>query len=119
MAECTHLDQISDVDPQTPSGCGECMKIGGTWLHLRLCLSCGEVNCCDSSPNQHATKHFESTGHPIMRSFEPGETWFWNYQTNEMGDGPELAAPDCHPESQPTPGPAGVVPSDWESKLNA
>ena len=65
MAACTHLDQIEDVDPQTPSGCGECMKIGGHWLHLRLCLSCGEVNCCDSSPNKHATAHFHESGHPF------------------------------------------------------
>ena len=65
MAECTHLDQIADVDPQTPNGCGECMKVGDRWLHLRLCLTCGEVNCCDSSPNKHATKHFHSSGHPL------------------------------------------------------
>ncbi len=76
-AACTHLDQITEVDPQTPTGCGECMKIGGTWLHLRLCLSCGEVNCCDSSPNRHATAHFHESGHPLMQSFQPGEDWVW------------------------------------------
>ncbi len=76
---CTHLDQITEVDPQTPAGCGECMKIGGTWVHLRLCLSCGEVNCCDSSPNQHATAHFHESGHPLMQSFQPGEDWIWCY----------------------------------------
>ncbi len=65
--------------PQTPAGCGECMKIGGTWLHLRLCLSCGEVNCCDSSPNKHATKHFHASGHPLVQSFQPGEDWVWCY----------------------------------------
>ena len=62
MSECTHVDQIDeDVEPQTPQGCGECMKIGGRWVHLRLCLTCGEVNCCDSSPNRHATKHFHAS----------------------------------------------------------
>jgi uncharacterized UBP type Zn finger protein len=79
MAACTHLDKIEDVDPQTPSGCGECMKTGGHWLHLRLCLSCGEVNCCDSSPNKHATAHFHETGHPLVQSFQPGEDWIWCY----------------------------------------
>jgi uncharacterized UBP type Zn finger protein len=79
MAECTHLDQISDVEPQTPNGCGECMKVGDGWVHLRLCLSCGEVNCCDSSPNKHATKHFHASGHPLIQSFQPGEDWIWCY----------------------------------------
>jgi hypothetical protein len=79
MPDCTHLDQIADVDPQTPAGCGECMKIGGTWVHLRLCLACGEVNCCDSSPNTHATKHFHASGHPLIQSFQPGEDWVWCY----------------------------------------
>jgi uncharacterized UBP type Zn finger protein len=55
------------------------MKIGGHWLHLRLCLSCGEVNCCDSSPNRHATKHFHDSGHPLVQSFQPGEDWIWCY----------------------------------------
>jgi uncharacterized UBP type Zn finger protein len=79
MAECTHLDQISDVEPQTPNGCGECRKVGDRWVHLRLCLSCGEVNCCDSSPNKHATKHFHASGHPLIQSFQPGENWIWCY----------------------------------------
>jgi uncharacterized UBP type Zn finger protein len=76
-AECTHLDQIRDVTPLTPEGCGECLKTGDRWLHLRLCLTCGGVNCCDSSPNKHATKHFHGSGHPIVQSFEPGEDWIW------------------------------------------
>jgi uncharacterized UBP type Zn finger protein len=79
MAECTHLDQIADVEPQTPSGCGACMQVGGHWVHLRLCLSCGEVNCCDSSPNKHATAHFHASGHPLVQSFQPGEDWIWCY----------------------------------------
>jgi uncharacterized UBP type Zn finger protein len=75
--ECTHLNQISEVSPMTPQGCGECLKTGDRWVHLRLCLTCGEVNCCDSSPNKHATKHFHASGHPIMQSFQPGEDWLW------------------------------------------
>jgi hypothetical protein len=75
--ECTHLDQIHDVTPLTPQGCGECMKTGDRWVHLRLCLTCGGVNCCDSSPNKHATKHFHASGHPIVQSFQPGENWIW------------------------------------------
>jgi len=75
--QCTHLDQIRDVTARTPDGCEECLAIGSTWVHLRLCLSCGHVGCCDNSPNKHATKHLHQTQHPIMRSFEPGEAWGW------------------------------------------
>jgi uncharacterized UBP type Zn finger protein len=77
--QCTHLDQIKNVSARTPEGCEECLKIGSSWVHLRLCLSCGHVGCCDSSPNKHATKHFHATQHPIMKSFEPGEDWGWCY----------------------------------------
>ena len=77
---CSHLKQVSqDIQPNTPNGCEECLKMGSDWVHLRLCLSCGHVGCCDSSPNKHATKHFKTTEHPIIRSFEPGETWEWCY----------------------------------------
>ena len=79
MAECTHLDQISEVEPQTPKGCSACMKTGDTWVHLRLCLACGDVNCCDSSRNKHATKHAHAAGHPLVQSFQPGEDWIWCY----------------------------------------
>ncbi len=68
MAECTHLNQIQDVKPHT-RGCEDCLKIGDRWVHLRLCLGCGHVGCCDSSKNKHATKHFHATKHAIMRSF--------------------------------------------------
>jgi uncharacterized UBP type Zn finger protein len=78
MPECTHLDEIQDVKPKT-KGCEECLKTGSSWVHLRLCLVCGHVGCCDSSPNKHATKHFHKTHHPIIRSFEPGEEWGWCY----------------------------------------
>jgi len=76
---CKHVKEIRDVTPRTPDGCEECLKTGDTWLHLRLCLECGHVGCCDSSKNKHATKHFHSTNHPIMKSFEPGEDWKWCY----------------------------------------
>jgi hypothetical protein len=110
----------ADVDPTVhPSGtgCAECDSVGGWWVHLRRCAACGHIGCCDDSLARHATAHWRATGHPIIRSFEPGEDWFWNYGTNEYYDGPTLAAPDCHPEEQPTPGPAGRVPSDWMTQL--
>jgi uncharacterized UBP type Zn finger protein len=77
-AQCTHVDQIRDVEPGT-EGCEECLAMGDRWVHLRLCLTCGHVGCCDSSRNKHATKHFQATGHPIVQSFEPGEEWGWCY----------------------------------------
>ena len=78
MATCQHLDQIDVVTPGG-DGCQECLEIGDSWLHLRLCMSCGHVGCCDSSKNKHATGHFRSTDHPIIMSYEPGETWGWCY----------------------------------------
>ena len=73
---CQHLDQatITTTDKRV---CEECVKMGDTWVHLRLCMTCGQVGCCDSSKNKHATKHFHATKHPIMRSLEPGEDWAW------------------------------------------
>jgi uncharacterized UBP type Zn finger protein len=76
---CTHLDQIQDVKPSTPDGCEECLEQGDTWVHLRLCMTCGHVGCCDSSGNKHASKHFQATGHPIVQSLERGEDWLWCY----------------------------------------
>ncbi len=73
---CTHLNTIREVTPSA-KGCEECLKIGSTWVHLRLCLECGHVGCCDSSIHKHSTKHFHKTNHPIIRSFEPGEDWRW------------------------------------------
>jgi uncharacterized UBP type Zn finger protein len=75
---CTHLDQIRDVTASA-DGCEDCLRIGSWWVHLRLCLTCGHVGCCDSSPNTHASKHAASAGHPIVRSLEPGEDWAWCY----------------------------------------
>jgi adenylate cyclase len=78
-----HLEEVNqNIEPKTPDGCEECLQRGSDWVHLRLCLSCGHVGCCDNSPNKHATKHFKSTKHPIIRSFEPGETWEWCYVDN-------------------------------------
>ena len=75
---CSHLDQIRDVTPRS-EGCEECLLTGDRWVHLRLCLSCGHVGCCDSSPNRHATKHHHNTGHAVIRSFQPGEDWMYCY----------------------------------------
>ena len=74
---CSHLFDFTDVIPNTPSGCEECLKTGDRWVHLRLCVSCGHVGCCDQSKNKQATKHFELTTHPLIKSFESGEDWGW------------------------------------------
>lgn len=78
-AECVHFDGIKPVAPRTPEGCEECLKTGMQWVHLRLCLQCGHVGCCDNSIGKHATKHFHRSQHPVIRSFEPGEDWGWCY----------------------------------------
>ena len=78
MPVCHHLDTIRPVHPSA-NGCEDCLKIGGHWVHLRMCLECGHVGCCDSSPNRHATAHFHATKHPIVTSREPGEDWKWCY----------------------------------------
>jgi uncharacterized UBP type Zn finger protein len=78
MSTCTHLDEIRDVAPNT-KGCQECLQMGDRWVHLRLCLTCGHVGCCDSSKNKHASKHFHTSGHPIVKSLEPWEDWRWCY----------------------------------------
>ena len=80
---CRHLDQIQ-VRTTEKRGCEECLKSGDTWVHLRLCLSCGHVGCCDSSKNRHATKHFHKMQHPLMRSIEVGESWVWCYLDREV-----------------------------------
>ncbi len=78
MDSCSHIAQIAAVTPSA-DGCEDCLKIGGSWVHLRLCMICGHVGCCDNSPNRHATKHYHATTHPIIRSFEPGEAWGYCY----------------------------------------
>jgi uncharacterized UBP type Zn finger protein len=78
---CSHLSQIELTElPESIPGCEDCLAIGGRWLHLRMCTSCGHIGCCDSSPNRHATAHVNETGHLVIRSAEPGEDWFWCYE---------------------------------------
>jgi uncharacterized UBP type Zn finger protein len=77
-SECTHLDQVHDVSPRS-SGCDECIAMGDSWVHLRMCLSCGHIGCCDSSKNKHASGHFRESNHPLVESAEPGEDWRWCY----------------------------------------
>lgn len=76
---CDHLRLADNAPPRTPDGCEECLKMGETWVQLRRCLHCGHIGCCDSSKNKHATKHFDTTKHPTIQSFEQGETWKWCY----------------------------------------
>jgi len=91
---CTHLDTVEQITP-SGNGCEDCLKIGGQWVHLRLCMRCGHVGCCDNSPNRHASAHFKSNNdHPLMRSFEPGEDWWWCYVDKvffEVSDTPALS----------------------------
>ncbi|HZL27122.1 MAG TPA: UBP-type zinc finger domain-containing protein [Acidobacteriaceae bacterium] len=83
--ECPHFDNLKPVKA-SDTGCKECLELGDTWVHLRECLNCGHVGCCDSSRNKHATKHFHAARHPVMRSIEPGETWGWCYVDEVMVD---------------------------------
>ena len=82
--QCTHLETIKYDLPARIEGCEECLQAGDSWVHLRLCTSCGHIGCCDSSKNRHATKHFHHTQHPVIRSAERGEAWFWCYMDNVM-----------------------------------
>ena len=76
---CSHLGEVAAVTPSVTGACEDCLKEGSTWVHLRLCLVCGHMGCCDNSPRRHATAHWHSSGHPLMRSAEPGEEWAWCY----------------------------------------
>jgi len=109
---------INPAAEPSGTGCVECLALGGWWLHLRRCAECGHIGCCDNSPNQHASKHNASTGHPIITSFEPGERWFYDYRTEQFLSGPKLHTPHSHPLDQPVPGPAGAVPSNWQTLLH-
>jgi uncharacterized UBP type Zn finger protein len=83
MEVCSHLDAIRVTTlPEPIAGCEECLKIGSPWVHLRMCMTCGQIGCCDSSPNRHASRHAATVGHPIARSAEPGEDWSWCYVDN-------------------------------------
>ena len=114
----TNAGSIEPTVPPSGTGCVECLAADGWWFHLRRCARCGHVGCCDSSPSQHASKHAQTSQHPIVQSFEPGEDWFWDYSTNEYVNGPALAAPTDHPPNQPVPGPQGRVPPDWQRHLH-
>ena len=98
--QCTHLNHVHSVTPSA-EGCEECLKTRDRWVHLRLCLTCGHVGCCDSSKNTHATKHFHTTHHPIIQSFEPGEQWRWCYPDELFMEG-ALESP-TRPSTGPTP----------------
>ena len=108
-----------DVRP-SGTGCADCESASpkGWWVHLRRCAQCGHIGCCDTSPAQHATKHSRTTGHRLIQSFEPGEDWYFDYDTDEMFQGPNLAAPTSHPADQSVPGPADRVPDDWEDHIH-
>ena len=114
----TNVPGIDPTVPPSGPGCMECELARAWWFHLRRCAQCGHVGCCDQSPGRHATAHNASTGHPFIRSYEPGENWFYSYDTGEMYEGPPLTPPEHHPLSQPTPGPQGRVPPDWLAHLH-
>jgi uncharacterized UBP type Zn finger protein len=101
MPECTHLDTISVTQlPESTEGCEECLKIGGKWLHLRICLECGKVGCCDDSPNKHASQHAREDSHPLIRSLEPGEDWSWCF-IDQIG----MVIPEVRGETRIPPSP--------------
>jgi len=103
MPECTHLDQIQVTElPESTDGCEECLKTGDPWLHLRICLVCGKVGCCDDSPNRHATAHANEGGHPLIHSLQPRETWSYCYVDDAM-----LLLPNVHGETRIPPSPLG------------
>jgi hypothetical protein len=113
------MEGIEPSAQPSGTGCQECEAAGGWWVHLRRCAECGHIGCCDTSPEQHATAHFSSTGHAVVRSFEPGEAWFWDYRDETMYErGPQLADPQHRPEDQPVPGPADRVPADWMQRIH-
>ncbi len=114
----TEMDGIDASVPPSGAGCVECDAAGGWWLHLRRCAQCGHIGCCDSSPSQHASKHAAGSGHRLVQSFEPGESWFWDYTSHDYYDGPRLTDPQSRPDDQSVPGPRERVPTDWRSKVH-
>jgi len=96
--DCNHLDAIQSVTPSA-LGCEECLKRGGTWFHLRVCRTCGQVGCCDQSPGRHATKHFHATKHPIIEGYDPPEGWGWCFLDEVMLD----LGDDTTPQRGPIP----------------
>ena len=115
------VSTVPGIDPDIPpsgSGCAECEVSAGWWFHLRRCAQCGHIGCCDWSPSQHASAHAREQDHPWIRSYESGEDWFYNNADEQLSEAPDLAPPLHHPLEQPTPGPAGRVPSDWQLHLH-
>ena len=103
MPACGHLDHVRITRlPESVAGCEECLASGDPWFHLRICLECGKACCCDSSPNRHATRHAEESGHPIIHSLQPGEDWAWCYP-----DQMPLAIPEVTGETRIPPSPLG------------
>jgi uncharacterized UBP type Zn finger protein len=101
MPPCTHLESITVTElPESVAGCEDCLREGGEWLHLRICLSCGHVGCCDDSPKQHARAHYEADEHPLMRSLEPGEEWSWCF-----ADEVAMLIPQIHGSTRIPPSP--------------
>ena len=101
MAGCTHLDQIEITElPESVPGCEDCLRTGDGWVHLRICLSCGHVGCCDSSPNRHASAHAAASGHALIRSIQPGEDWSWCYVDEVAMEIPEVTG---EPRIPPSP----------------
>ena len=120
MSETSAAGAIDPSVPPTGTGCADCDAAdpAGWWVHLRRCAACGHVGCCDTSPAQHATAHAETTGHPVIRTFEPDEDWFYDYQTGQAFDGPDLAPPESRPPDETAPGPRGRVPQDWAEHIH-
>ena len=100
---CQHAYKIPNANPSGP-GCEECMTADGWWMHLRRCVTCGHIGCCDDSPNKHATSHAKESGHPIIQSYEPGEDWLWCYVDERMFELPSMTPGPSHPPGW-SPGP--------------
>ncbi|WP_432535007.1 UBP-type zinc finger domain-containing protein [Kineococcus arenarius] len=94
---CTHLAAVNEDAAPSAEGCEDCLRTGGRWVHLRMCSSCGHIGCCDSSPSTHATAHHRSTGHPLVRSYEPGEEWYWCYSDAVGFHRPGAPSAPSHP----------------------
>jgi uncharacterized UBP type Zn finger protein len=103
MVSCTHLDRVQIMElPESVDGCEDCLATGDKWLHLRICLECGHVGCCDDSPNHHASAHSQETGHVLIRSLEPHEEWAWCF-----ADEVAMVLPDVHGTTRIPPSPLG------------
>ncbi|MFJ6651892.1 UBP-type zinc finger domain-containing protein [Microbacterium sp. NPDC091313] len=103
----------------TGAGCSECERGGSWWLHLRRCAACGHIGCCELSVRNHAAAHYRATGHRYVQSYEPGESWWWDYVSQKDTTGPDLAPPTSRPLGQASPGPRARVPADWQAQLLA